>query len=84
MKKFISINSGICYEVPEEEVDLLDKSQIPLKEFPKHNCKHCNGRGYTNKDKNTDVYILCKCMIDRTEVDLSKYFIESVRLHTAK
>ena len=83
MKKYISIISGIAYEVPEDETHLLDNSQIPLKEFPKHNCKHCRGRGHTSKDKTTDVYVLCKCMVDRTEIDLSKYFIEGVRLHTS-
>ena len=84
MKKYISINSGIYYEIPDDEVDLLDNSQIPLKEFPKENCKHCRGRGHTTKDKATDVYVLCRCMIERTEIDLSKYFVESVRLHTSK
>lgn len=84
MKKYISIISGICYEILEDEIDLLDNSQIPLKEFPKVNCKHCNGRGHTTKDKTTDVYILCRCMLNRTEIDLDKYFIEGVRLHTTK
>lgn len=84
MKKYISIYSGICYEVPEDEVDLLDKGQLPLNEFPKDNCKHCYGKGYTSRDKVTDTVILCRCMVKRTTIDLTKYFIENVRLHSSK
>lgn len=84
MKKFFSIYSGICYEILEDEIHLLDNGQIPLKEFPKDNCKHCYGKGYINKDSNTNVYVLCKCMVKNADIDLSKYYIENVRLHSKK
>lgn len=84
MKKFFSIYSGICYEILDDEVDLLDNGQIPLNEFPDTNCKHCTGKGYTVKDSNTNVYIMCKCMVKKTPIDLTKHFIENVRLHSQK
>lgn len=84
MKKFFSIYSGICYEILDDEVDLLDNGQIPLNEFPENNCKHCVGKGYSTKDPNTNVYIMCKCMTKKTPIDLTKHFIENVRLHSQK
>lgn len=82
--KYISIHSGICYEVQEEDVCNLDNGQIPLTEFPEPSCDHCYGKGHTNKDAKTGVYVLCRCLLKKTKIDLTKYFIDDVKLHTVK
>ena len=82
MKKYFSIYSGICYEILSEEADLLDSGQIPLNEFPEDNCEHCFGKGFINKDTKTNVYVMCRCMVKKAAIDLSKYHIENVRLHS--
>lgn len=83
MKKFFSIFSGICYEVNNDEVDLLDKGQVPLKDYPSKHCKKCSGKGFTGKDSKAGVYILCPCMVNLAEIDLKKLYVENVRLHSS-
>ena len=62
MKKFISLFSGLIYEVYEEEIPNLDDGQVPLDSLPKASCKHCYGRGYDSHDTLKGVYNLCRCM----------------------
>lgn len=62
MKIFYSVFSGLIYEVFDAEVNNLDEGQIPLKKKPHHSCKKCYGRGFSQFDRDRNIYLLCSCM----------------------
>lgn len=67
-KHIFSVFSGTFYDVPEDDVKILDDGQIPLNDKPKK-CSKCYNRGYVGRDKNTLVYQICSCI--RKNIDFS-------------
>ena len=56
---YFSLFSGQIYDVPEDEVKLLDGFQIPLIERPKDTCRKCYGRFYTAFNTTGGYYEVC-------------------------
>lgn len=61
-KLFYSIFSGLVYEVPADEVAVLDEGQIPLISRPKPSCNKCYGRGFESFDPKRSIYSACRCL----------------------
>lgn len=70
-KLIYSVFSGTFYHVPEKDIHLLDIGQIPLKETPKK-CSTCFSRGHIGRDKNTNAYEVCNCIIKKIDFECVK------------
>jgi hypothetical protein len=58
----ISIVTGEIFSIMEEDIPVLFNYQIPLKKIPNHNCNKCYGRGWTCRDSQNNLHVLCKCV----------------------
>lgn len=56
-----SVYTGMVYDIPEEQFNLLDDGQLPLKDKPKA-CKKCYDRRYMGFSKTTYTYMPCLCV----------------------
>jgi hypothetical protein len=70
-KLIYSVFSATFYEVPIDDIKLLDIGQVPLKQHPK-NCKQCSNRGYVGRDINNFAYQLCNCVRKVIDFDYIK------------
>ena len=63
LKLYFSMISGDIYYIEEDEVKILDNTQIPLIKKPDSNCKKCYGRFYIGFETIKKYYMPCpRCM----------------------
>jgi len=63
LKLYYSLVSGDIYHIASDEINNLDRSQIPLVKRPSSSCKTCYGRFYMGFDPKKKCYVPCpKCM----------------------
>ena len=63
LKLYFSLISGDMYYIEDDEINNLDKQQVPLTRKPDSNCKKCYGRFHTGFETIKKYYIPCpKCM----------------------
>jgi hypothetical protein len=70
-KHIYSVFSGTFYEIPENDLKILDIGQIPLKNKHK-NCSKCFSRGYLGRDTKTFAYQICNCIRKNIDFDSAK------------
>jgi len=61
-KYYFSLVTGRIERIMADEVTILEVYQLPLLKKPRHNCKHCYGRGYESYDPLNVAYIPCRCV----------------------
>jgi len=87
-KIYFSVFSGDVYELNDKYTNVDNPGQLEITNQPKKNCKKCFGRGYTEKNLNTNHYTLCKCCLKDASPQFlhkaSQYRIEDVKMHTNK
>lgn len=69
---FFSVYSGVFYNLPESDVDLVGLGHLPLTKFPKSSCKKCHGRGYTGRHSISLFYQTCSCVQKVLNLDILK------------
>jgi hypothetical protein len=57
-----SVFSGTFYEIPTEDVLLVDMGHLPLNSKPRTNCKKCHGMGYLGRESQNLTYRACLCV----------------------
>jgi|LakMenEpi03Aug12_release.lakeMendotaPanAssembly.Ray.scaffolds.fasta_scaffold27880_4 hypothetical protein len=64
--------SGSFYEIPENDLKLMDIGQLPLKKKPSSSCSKCYGRGHLGRDTQTYGYLICSCVRKVINYDIIK------------
>ena len=73
MNKLIySIYSGICYNIEEKFLSLLDDGQMTLKPLALKDCKKCYSRRYIGFDTQKFVYTPCTCILKNADLNSIK------------
>ena len=75
MNNYFSIFGGTVYEVSDEDVNILDAFQIPLKRKPFASCKKCHGTFYTGFDSIKRIFIICPSCA-RKCIDIDKVLLK--------
>lgn len=77
-----SIYSGITYTIDDNDFNLLDDGQIPLKQAFRKSCNKCYDRRYIGFNAEKVMYIPCSCVQKNTDSSRvhEKFNIDSSRV----